>query len=289
MIKIGKRQKMIVDRFTSVGAYLTEVEKEGEELEDISILLPNNELEERELQEGDEVEVLIYMDSEDRPVATFRKTEALVGTLAKLEVTDVNTKLGAFMDWGLKKELLLPRGQQEIPVEVGKKYLVGIYEDSKGRLSATMKIYKFLLPSTSIKKNDIVSGTVYRIEPNIGVFVAVEDRYFGLIPKIEYFKDYKVGDEIEARVIRVREDGKIDLTPRERAYIQIDEDAELILGKMRLLGDSFGFTDKSSPEEIIDYFNMSKKAFKRAMGNLLKNGKVEKNEKGYYRIVKKTK
>lgn len=289
MIKIGKRQKMIVDRFTSVGAYLTEVEKEGEELEDISILLPNNELEERELKEGDEVEVLIYMDSEDRPVATFRKTEALVGTLAKLEVTDVNPKLGAFMDWGLKKELLLPRGQQEIPVEVGKKYLVGIYEDSKGRLSVTMKIYKFLLPSTSIKKNDIVSGTVYRIEPNIGVFVAVEDRYFGLIPKIEYFKDYKVGDEIEARVIRVREDGKIDLTPRERAYIQIDEDAELILGKMRLLGDSFGFTDKSSPEEIIDYFNMSKKAFKRAMGNLLKNGKVEKNEKGYYRIVKKTK
>lgn len=289
MIKIGKRQKMIVDRFTSVGAYLTEVEKEGEELEDISILLPNNELEEGELKEGDEVEVLIYMDSEDRPVATFRKTEALVGTLAKLEVTDVNPKLGAFMDWGLKKELLLPRGQQEIPVEVGKKYLVGIYEDSKGRLSATMKIYKFLLPSTSIKKNDIVSGTVYRIEPNIGVFVAVEDRYFGLIPKIEYFKDYKVGDEIEARVIRVREDGKIDLTPRERAYIQIDEDAELILGKMRLLGDSFGFTDKSSPEEIIDYFNMSKKAFKRAMGNLLKNGKVEKNEKGHYRIVKKTK
>lgn len=289
MIKIGKRQKMIVDRFTSVGAYLTEVEKEGEELENISILLPNNELEERELKEGDEVEVLIYMDSEDRPVATFRKTEALVGTLAKLEVTDVNPKLGAFMDWGLKKELLLPRGQQEIPVEVGKKYLVGIYEDSKGRLSATMKIYKFLLPSTSIKKNDIVSGTVYRIESNIGVFVAVEDRYFGLIPKIEYFKDYKVGDEIEARVIRVREDGKIDLTPRERAYIQIDEDAELILGKMRLLGDSFGFTDKSSPEEIIDYFNMSKKAFKRAMGNLLKNGKVEKNEKGYYRIVKKTK
>lgn len=289
MIKIGKRQKMIVDRFTSVGAYLVEVEKEGEELEDISILLPNNELEERELKEGDEVEVLVYMDSEDRPVATFRKTEALVGTLAKLEVTDVNPKLGAFMDWGLKKELLLPRGQQEIPVEVGKKYLVGIYEDSKGRLSATMKIYKFLLPSTSIKKNDIVSGTVYRIEPNIGVFVAVEDRYFGLIPKIEYFKDYKVGDEIEARVIRVREDGKIDLTPRERAYIQIDEDAELILGKMRLLGDSFGFTDKSSPEEIIDYFNMSKKAFKRAMGNLLKNGKVEKNEKGYYRLVKKTK
>ena len=243
-------------------------------------------MEGRELKEGDEVEVLIYMDSEDRPVATFRKTEALVGNLAKLEVTDIHPTLGAFMDWGLKKELLLPKGQQVGKVEKGKKYLVGIYEDSKGRLSATMKIYNFLLPSTEMKKNDIISGTVYGINPEIGVFVAVEDRYFGLIPKNEYFKDYKVGDVIEARVIRVREDGKIDLTPRELAYIQMDKDAELVYEKMRLLGESFGFTDKSSPEEIIDYFNMSKKAFKRAVGNLLKNGKIEKNDKGYFKIKK---
>lgn len=285
MIKVGKRQKMIVDRFTSVGAYLNEINNE-EENENISILLPNNELEGRELKEGDEVEVLIYMDSEDRPIATFRKTEALAGTLAKLEVTDVHPTLGAFMDWGLKKELLLPKGQQVTKVEKGKRYLVGIYEDSKGRLSATMKIYKFLLPTTSLKKNDVVSGTVYGINDEIGVFVAVEDRYFGLIPKNEYFKDYKIGDEIEARVIRVREDGKIDLSPRDLAYLQMDKDAEFILSKMRLLGDAFGFTDKSNSEEIVDYFNMSKKAFKRAIGTLLKNGKIEKNEKGYFRIVK---
>lgn len=285
MIKIGKRQKLKINNFASVGAYL---DAETGDAKD-NILLPNNELEDRDLKEGDEVEVLIYMDSEDRPVATFRKTEALVGTLAKLEVTDIHPTLGAFMNWGLTKDLLLPKRQQEVDVEIGKKYLVGIYEDSKGRLSATMKIYKFLLPSTSMEKNDIVTGTVYRINPELGVFVAVEDRYFGLIPPNEYFKEYKVGDEIEARVIRVREDGKIDLTPRERAYIQMDKDAEFILSKMRLLGDSFGFTDKSSPEEIVDYFNMSKKAFKRAMGTLLKNEKVEKNEKGYYRLVKKSK
>lgn len=282
MIKIGKRQKLKINNFASVGAYL---DAETGDAKD-NILLPNNELEDRDLKEGDEVEVLIYMDSEDRPVATFRKTEALVGTLAKLEVTDIHPTLGAFMNWGLTKDLLLPKRQQEVDVEIGKKYLVGIYEDSKGRLSATMKIYKFLLPSTSMEKNDIVTGTVYRINPELGVFVAVEDRYFGLIPPNEYFKEYKVGDEIEARVIRVREDGKLDLSPRELAYLQADKDAELIFEKMRLLKDSFRFNDKSSPEEIINYFNMSKKAFKRAIGNLLKNKKIIKTEDGYFKLVK---
>lgn len=283
MIKIGKRQKLKINNFASVGAYLDAETGDSKD----NILLPNNELEDRDLKEGDEVEVLVYMDSEDRPVATFRKTEALVGTLAKLEVTDIHPTLGAFMDWGLTKDLLLPKRQQEAEVEIGKKYLVGIYEDSKGRLSATMKIYKFLLPSTSMKKNDVVTGTVYRINPEIGVFVAVEDRYFGLIPKNEYFKEYEVGDEIEARVIRVREDGKLDLSPRELAYLQADKDAELILEKMRLLKDSFRFNDKTSSEQIVDYFNMSKKAFKRAIGNLLKHKKIEKTEDGYFRIVKK--
>ena len=282
MIKIGKRQKLKINNFASVGAYLDAETGDSKD----NILLPNNELEGKELKEGDEVEVLVYMDSEDRPVATFRKTEALVGTLAKLEVTDIHPTLGAFMDWGLTKDLLLPKKQQETEVEVGKKYLVGIYEDSKGRLSATMRIYKFLLPSTSIEKNDIVSGTVYRINPEIGVFVAVEDRYFGLIPKNEYFKEYKVGDEIEARVIRVREDGKLDLSPRELAYIQSDKDADLILEKMRILKDSFRFNDKTSADEIVSYFNMSKKAFKRAMGGLLKSGKVEKTEDGYFKLKK---
>lgn len=283
MIKIGKRQKLVINNFASIGAYLDAETGDSKD----NILLPNNELEDRELKEGDEVEVLVYMDSEDRPVATFRKTEALVGTLAKLEVTDIHPTLGAFMDWGLKKELLLPKRQQETDVEIGKKYLVGIYEDSKGRLSATMKIYKFLLPSTSMKKNDIVSGTVYRINDEIGVFVSVEDRYFGLIPKNEYFKNYKIGDEIAARVIRVREDGKLDLSPRELAYLQLDKDAELILEKMRILKDSFRFNDKTNPEQIVNYFNMSKKAFKRAIGNLLKQGKIEKTEDGYFKLVSK--
>ena len=285
MIKVGKRQTMLVDHFASVGAYLVPVLVEEEE-EKIEILLPNNELEERELQEGEEVEVLIYRDSEDRLIATFRKTEALVGTLAKLEVVDTNPRLGAFLDWGLTKDLLLPVSQQEVRAEIGKRYSVGIYEDSKGRLSATMKIYNFLLPNHDFSKNDTVKGTVYRVNDEIGVFVAVEDRYFGLIPKSECFQAFEVGEELDLRIIRVREDGKLDVSPRVILSEQISKDAEVILQKMRILKDHFRFNDDSSPEDIKDYFSMSKKAFKRAIGQLLKQGLIDKKEDGYFSLKK---
>lgn len=283
MIKMGKRQKLKVNNYTSIGLYL---DAETGDEED-NILLPKNEFEEMEEKPeiGTELDVLIYMDSEDRPIATLRKTAATVGTLAKLEVTDINPRLGAFLDWGLKKELLLPKGQDICPLKVGEKYLVGLYEDKKGRISATMKIYSFLLPCKDYKKNDTVTGTVYNIDENIGVFVAVDNRYFGMIPKNEYFKHFKIGDEITARVIRVREDGKLDLAPRMLAYQQMDEDSKLILEKMRILRSAFYFNDKSSPEEIYDYFGISKKAFKRAMGNLLKEGLIEKTDKGF--MIKK--
>lgn len=281
MIKVGKRQKLIINNFSSVGAYLFA----GTDDDKDNILLPNNELEGRDLKEGDEVEVLIYRDSEDRLIATFRKTEALVGTLAKLEVVDDNPKLGAFLDWGLNKDLMLPNSQKEAKVYVGKKYLVGLYEDSKGRVSATMKIYKFLMPSNGINKGDVVNTTVYRINDDIGVFVAVENRYFGLIPKSECFENYSIGDELSLRVIRVREDKKLDLSPRKILSEQMESDAELVLAKMRLLREHFRFNDDSSSEDIKDYFGISKKAFKRAIGSLLKSGLIEKN--GNYFNLKK--
>lgn len=277
MIKIGKRQKLKIARFVKHGAYL---DAETENPED-DILLPINELEGKELHEGDEVDVLVYKDSEDRVTATFRVTEALVGTLARLEAVDINPKLGAFLHWGLTKDILLPIGQQNCEIEVGKKYLVGLYEDSKGRVSATMRIYNFLLPCKDYKKNDSVSGTIYNISEDIGVFVAVDDRYYGLIPKNECFREYKIGEEISARVMRVREDGKLDLSSRAVISEQMDEDAKFILEKMKLLKDRFRFNDSSSPEDIKDFFDMSKKAFKRAMGSLLKSGHIEKTEKGF--------
>ncbi|MGL4307932.1 CvfB family protein [Cetobacterium sp. SF1] len=282
MIKIGKRQKMKINNFTSVGAYLDAETGDSND----NILLPNNELEGRELEVGDEVEVLIYKDSEDRLISTFRKTDVLVGTVAKLRVNDINPELGAFLEWGLNKELFLPNSQIEGDIEIGAEVLVGVYEDSKNRLSATMRVYSYLLPSNDYKKNDNVSGTVYRINPEIGIFVAVDDRYFGLIPKSECYKEYKIGDVVEARVTRVREDGKLDLAEKALAYVQMDEDAKLILEKMRILKSQFKFTDNSSPESIKDYFGISKKAFKRAMGSLLKAGKIAKDEKGYFTLVK---
>lgn len=277
MIKIGKRQKLKIVNFSKVGAYLDGGTEDSQD----NILLPNNELEGKDLREGDEVEVLIYKDSEDRLTATFRVTEALVGTIAKLEVVDINEKLGAFLNWGLMKDVLLPIGQQNCEVEIGKRYLVGLYEDSKGRVSATMKIYNFLLPCKDYEKNDSVSGTVYNINDEIGVFVAVDDRYFGLIPNSECFKEYQVGDDFSGRVMRVREDGKLDLSPRAVISEQMDEDSKFILEKMILLKDNFKFNDSSSPEEIKDFFDMSKKAFKRAIGSLLKKELIEKTEKGF--------
>lgn len=280
MIKVGKRQTMIINNFSSIGAYLDA----GTEDPKDNILLPNNELEGKDLNVGDEVEVLIYKDSEDRPIATFRKTAAVVGEIAKLKVNDINPKLGAFLEWGLNKDILLPNAQILGELNIGDECLVGIYEDSKERISATMKIYKFLLPCKNYEKNDYVEGTVYGIEPEIGVFVAVDDRYFGLIPKNECFKEFKIGDHVEARVIRVREDGKLDLAPRALSHIQMDSDAELILEKMRLLKNQFKFTDNTSPEAIKDYFGISKKAFKRAIGSLLKANKIEKMENGMFKL-----
>ncbi|WP_320047520.1 S1-like domain-containing RNA-binding protein [uncultured Ilyobacter sp.] len=276
MIKIGKRQKMRVNNIASIGAYM---DAETDNPKD-NILLPNNEIENIEVEPGDYLDVFIYRDSEDRLIATLRKTYAVVGALSKLEVVDI-TEIGAFLDWGLNKDILLPRGQEEGKLKLGNKYLVGLYEDKKGRLSATMQIYKFLMPCSDYKANDLVSATVYRIQKDIGVFVAVDDRYFGLIPKSECYEEYEVGQELELRVIRVREDGKLDLSPRALLHQQMDKDAEKLIEKMKLYRNTFPLNDKSSPEKIEKMLGMSKKAFKRAMGSLLKNGLVTKTEDGF--------
>lgn len=282
MVKVGKRQKMIINNFSSKGAYLDAGTGDSKD----NILLPNNEIEGKSFDIGDELDVLIYRDSEDRLVATLRKTELTVGTLGRLRVVDLNKKLGYFLDWGLKKELLLPFSQVVGDISIGDEVLVGIYEDRKGRLSATMKIYNYLMGSKDYKKNDFVQGTVYNINDDIGVFVAVDDRYFGLIPKSECFKEFSIGESIEARVIRVRDDGKLDLAVRDILSVQLEKDADMIYSKMKILKSHFRFNDNTDPEVIKEYFGISKKAFKRGIGRLLKMEKIEKNENGYF-IIKK--
>jgi predicted RNA-binding protein (virulence factor B family) len=168
IIKVGKRQKLTIHNISSIGAYLDAQTGNPED----NILLPNNQIEDKNLEEGDIVDVFIYRDSEDRLIATFEASFALAGTIAKLEVVDL-APFGAFLDWGLSKDLLLPKGQETCKVKLGKSYLVGLFEDKKGRISATMNVYKFLLPNFEIEKNDIVLGTIYKIDPEIGIFVAV--------------------------------------------------------------------------------------------------------------------
>ncbi|TDT72276.1 hypothetical protein EV215_0064 [Hypnocyclicus thermotrophus] len=281
MIKVGHRQELKVNNISSIGAYLDAGTSDTKD----NILLPNNEFVDLDIKVGDSLNVLIYRDSEDRLIATLRETKVVAGRIEKLEVVD-KAPIGAFLDWGLNKDILLPKDQQEIDVEIGKKYLVGLYEDKKGRLTATMKIYKFLLPSTKLKKNDITTGTVYRINKDIGVFVAIENRYFGLIPNSEAkYSEFKIGDEITVRVIRVREDGKIDLSPRQLSYLEIDEHSNIIYKYMENNNGILNLTDKSSPDSIKKILNISKKSFKKAIGNLLKNNKIIKIEKGF-KIIK---
>lgn len=269
MIRIGEIQKLEVLRITSIGAYLNDKENPSEN----DILLPNNQLE-SEIQVEDEIQVFIYRDSEDRLISTLKKPLITLGKLAYLKVVDV-TKVGAFLDWGLEKDLLLPFKEQTVRVRIGKEYLVGLYLDKSDRLCATMDIYKMLSDEAPYQENARVPATVYSINEDMGVFVAVDNAYYGLIPKSEVYREFKIGEKIEARVVKVREDGKLDLSVREKAYLQMDEDATLILEKLEKNKGILNLNDKSDANTIKTELNMSKNAFKRAVGRLLKEEKIK--------------
>lgn len=265
MINLGEYQELIIKRFTSVGAFLNE-----EIEEDDDVLLPKAQVPEG-AKVKDRVEVFIYNDSKDRIIATTRKPKATLGNLAHLMVVDT-TKIGSFLDWGLEKDLFLPFAQSVGSIEKGKTYLVGVYIDKSGRLCATMKIKDMLRTDSGFRENNLAEGTIYSINRDIGAFVAVDDRYDGLIPKKELLGAYSVGDTIEVRINRVLEDGKLDLSLRDRSYIQMDSDTKTIMKKLKEENGSLLLGDKSSPDSIRRELKMSKSAFKRAIGRLYKDG-----------------
>ncbi|MCR5716146.1 MAG: S1 RNA-binding domain-containing protein, partial [Lachnospiraceae bacterium] len=199
-----------------------------------------------------------------------------LGEVALLTVKDV-TKIGAFLDWGLEKDLLLPFREQTTKVIPGERYLVALYLDKSSRLCATMKIYHYLEKAAPdlFQKEQEVRGRVYEISDNFGTFVAIEDRYSALIPKKQMYGALpKVGDEIEARITAVKADGKIDLAMREKAYLQMDVDAARILELIGERGGRLSFNDKVAPEVIKEETGMSKNEFKRAVGRLYKEHKI---------------
>jgi uncharacterized protein len=274
MIELGKVQKLVVIRKTPIGVYLNSKNDKGKD----DILLPKSQVP-QEIETGDEIEVFVYKDSEDRTISTIRKPKLAIGELAVLKVVEI-TKIGAFLDWGFEKDLFLPFREQVGKVIKGGRYLVGLYVDSSNRLCATMNVFNLLSSESPYKENDKVQGTVYSISKELGAFVAVENKYQGLIPNKELYGSYTEGDIVEARIKNVRQDGKLELSLRKEAYNEIEGDAEKIIARLKLNGGILLINDSSSPERIKSELNMSKGAFKRAVGRLLKEGAIRITDKG---------
>lgn len=275
MINIGEIQKLEVKRNTSVGLFLN---TKNSRKKDEDILLPKKEIP-KDTKIGDEIDVFIYRDSKERLIATTKIPKVTLGEIGLLKVVDI-TKIGAFLDWGLEKDLFLPFKEQTMKLEKGRKYLIGLYLDKSDRLCGTMRIKDFLRSDSPYKENDWVQGTIYSINDEIGAFVAVDNKYEGLIPKKELIGIYTPGEEVNLRVTNVKEDGKLDLSLRDKSYMEIDKDAEMILNKAERNGGVLLLNDYSSPKEIRKELNISKSAFKKAVGRLLKEGKIEFIEGG---------
>ncbi len=266
---LGKKVRLMIVKQVDFGVYLGNSQEK--------VLLPKKEVP-KGAELGDPVEVFLYKDSSDRLIATTGEPKITLGELKVLKVADTG-KIGAFLDWGLPKDLLLPFREQTGKVKKGDEILVSLYVDKSDRLCATMKVYEKLRQDPPYQKDDRVEGIIYDSSDNFGMFVAVDDCYSALIPKREVFGDMRVGDRIQARVVRVKEDGKMDLAVREKAFMQMDADAKMVLKKIQENGGRLPFTDKAEPERIKKEFGLSKNAFKRAVGRLLKEGKIKIGEK----------
>ena len=279
MLQIGKRQLLTIVKKVEFGVYLA---KEQEADPEEKVLLPRKEVPEN-AQIGDEIEVFLYRDSKDRMIATVRQPKLSLGEVAVLRVKE-NGKIGAFLDWGLEKDLLLPFREQVRKVRPGEECLVALYLDKSKRLCATMKVYHYLRTDSPYEKDQKVTGTLYEISDNFGAFVAVDNCYSALIPKKEPLGNARVGDTVEARVTEVLKDGKLSLSLREKAYIQMNEDAQKLLKLLEEQGGELPVGDKSSPEKIKELTGMSKNEFKRAAGNLYKQRLVQVEEHQLYQL-----
>ena len=269
-MELGRTQKLEIVRMVDFGAYLGTEEEQ--------VLLPKKQVPEG-ANVGDEVKVFIYRDSQDRLIATVNRPLVELDETAVLTVKEVS-KNGAFLDWGLEKDLFLPYKEQTVSIKSGDKVLVGVYLDKSNRLCATMKAYKFLKCTSTYEPDDVVTGTVYNYNPEYGVFVAVDNKYNGMLQNKEIVRKLKIGEKVQARVLSVREDGKLNLSLREKAYLQMDVDSAKILEKLKENDGFLPYHDKSAPEDIRSEFGMSKNEFKRAIGRLYKSKKIKISKTG---------
>ncbi|MGY6523224.1 MAG: CvfB family protein [Mongoliitalea sp.] len=266
MRELGKVSSLFINRFSPHGAYLA-LQDGGE------VLLPKSYLTGEE-KEGEELEVFVYTDSEDRPVAVTNRPKMLLDEFEVLEVKEV-TKFGAFLDWGLPKDLFVPKAEMGKPMEVGEKYLVMLCRDNKTeRLIGVSKYEDFLLRDTQGFETGQEVGILIFEETDLGFKALIDGDFEGLIYKNEVFEDVQVGDRKKAFVKKRREDGKIDLQLLPIGRAKYEEGAEKILETLKVR-KFLPLHDKSSPESIKELLGMSKKHFKQSIGQLYKAQRIK--------------
>jgi predicted RNA-binding protein (virulence factor B family) len=264
MLQVGNYNKLEITRITASGAVFNT--ESGEVLLPLR-LLPSG------AEAGTLLDVFVYVDSEERLTATTKRPRAVVGEFALLKVIE-STTVGSFLDWGLEKDLLLPFGEQLEPVRRGDQVLVRIYLHSSGRIAASAKLDKFIVPvDETITEGDEVTLLVYAAT-DLGTKVIINDRFGGLIFHTELVVKPKPGELLRGYVKKIREDGKVDVTLRQGGAQEAEKDRRIILDALAANNGFLTLTDKSTPEEIAALLRLSKKSFKKALGGLYKEGAV---------------
>lgn len=275
MIKLGEMQELEVAKKVDIGVYL---KSEANEKPEDRVLLPLKQVPEN-TQVGDKINVFLYRDSNDRIIATVRRPKIVMGEIAYLKVVEMS-RIGAFLNWGLEKDLFLPFKEQVGDIRLNGEYMVGLYIDKSDRLCATMNLFKVLRTDSPYKVNDLVKGTVFSLKRGLGAMVAVDGKYLGLIHEGEILKPLHPGQVVEVRVSNVKEDGKLDLSLKDSPRLQIDKDGEKILKELIKNKGSLPLNDDTSPEEINNLVGMSKSSFKKAAGRLMKKGIIIMTREG---------
>lgn len=275
MIEIGKFNILKIARNTKVGLYLTDGKDD--------VLLPTKYVSES-FQIDDEIEVFVYLDHEERPVATTLEPYIFLNEFSLLRVNYIN-KFGAFMDWGLEKDLFVPFKEQARPMEEGKRYLVYMYLDEKtNRLVGSSKLNQFLdNKNITVEQGEEVDLIVSHIT-EVGINVIINEKHKGLLYKNEVFEDLRTGDRIIGYIKNIRPDGKIDVSRQPFGMDRIDDSAQKIIDELKASRGFLRLNDNSNPEDIKTVLQMSKKTFKKAIGTLYKQKLIEIKEDGIYLI-----
>ena len=266
-MKIGQYNKLMINRFADFGAYLIDDE-------DNEVLLPKRYLTGDE-ELDDWIEVFVYNDSENRPVATTEHPHATVGEFCLMRVKAVNA-IGAFLDWGLvAKDLLVPFREQRVRMQAGRSYIVYVYlDENSGRIVASAKLDKFLGDSLPDYYHRQKVDALIVQQQEIGYRVIIDGKHWGMIYNNEIYNPVNIGEHHMAFVKQVRDDGKIDVTLAKIEKMRVDDVASEILKYLKHNGGSMTLNDKSAPDDIMRTFNCSKKDFKKALGQLYKQHRI---------------